>query len=204
MLRVGISSAFGHFAPSLKNPPPLPYTTTLIFYNYWQNCKYTRTFWKQAPESCPLDPKPTARFLIPKAFSGSAPCSLWLVMEAVTLPTVQPEIKYIVHWWIEPNSILQVQRLKPVYISFYIRRTHLSHIYCILKGKQSTIEWLTRFSSAVRFGVRTGAWGTSGSLPRLVGSGSRGNPLQSSFKLVIAPASRAERESESSCGTIRT
>lgn len=41
---------------------------------------------------------------------------------------------------------------------------------------------LTRSSSDVRLGVRVGACGTLGSLPRLGGSGSRGNPLHMSFK----------------------
>lgn len=41
---------------------------------------------------------------------------------------------------------------------------------------------LTRSSSAVRLGVRMGACGTLGSLPRLGGKGSRGTPLDISFK----------------------
>lgn len=41
---------------------------------------------------------------------------------------------------------------------------------------------LTRSSSAVRSGVRVGACGTLGSLPRLGGKGSRGRPLHTSFR----------------------
>lgn len=41
---------------------------------------------------------------------------------------------------------------------------------------------LTRSSSAVRLGVRIGACGTLGSLPRVGGKGSRGKPLHISFK----------------------
>lgn len=46
------------------------------------------------------------------------------------------------------------------------------------------LNWclLTRSSSAVRLGVRIGACGTLGSLPRLGGKGSRGKPLHISFK----------------------
>lgn len=45
-----------------------------------------------------------------------------------------------------------------------------------------TVCQLTLSSSAVRLGVRIGACGTLGSLPRLGGKGSRGRPLHMPFK----------------------
>lgn len=49
---------------------------------------------------------------------------------------------------------------------------------------------LTRSSSAVRLGARTGACGTLGSLPRFGGKGSSGKPLHTSFREDIPSPSR--------------
>lgn len=51
-----------------------------------------------------------------------------------------------------------------------------------LNGIYFYVRLLTLSSSAVRFGVRFGACGTLGSLPRPGGKGSRGKPLHISFR----------------------
>ena len=60
--------------------------------------------------------------------------------------------------------------------------THM-HVY------PSTVEVLTRSSAAVRWGVRVGAWGVPGSLPRFNGNGSASRPLQISSRVDILTAS---------------
>lgn len=75
-----------------------------------------------------------------------------------------------------------------VHVKSFVNKSYYN---CIWEGYMSLeylfindweTNWLTRSSSAVRLGVRMGACGTLGSLPRLGGSGSRGKPLHISFK----------------------
>lgn len=72
---------------------------------------------------------------------------------------------------LENNCMKMLGKLS---VNYFTVCVHLSSIY--------DSKLLTRSSSAVRLGVRMGACGRLGSLPRLGGRGSRGSPLHMSFR----------------------